>query len=114
MIEGFETETAELTDYEKDTLLPLLVKGLNSKIGVENAITNCQIVKSMTEKGYKISSVRVRKIINYIRIKHLVYNLVSSSKGYYRSTDPEEIRKYVKSLMQRATAIEEVAKSFIV
>ena len=50
MIEGFETETAELTDYEKDTLLPLLVKGLNSKIGVENAITNGQIVKSMTEK----------------------------------------------------------------
>jgi len=114
MIEGFETETAELTDYEKDTLLPLLVKGLNSKIGVENAITNGQIVRSMTEKGYKITSVRVRKIINYIRIKHLVYNLLSSSKGYYRSNDPEEIKKYVKSLMQRSTAIEEVAKSFIV
>ena len=112
MIEGFEDETAYLSDYEKDTLLPVIVRGLNWRMGIECVITNAEMVKALKKYGFKTTGARIRKIINYIRVKKLVINLISSSKGYYRTNDPEEVRKYVHSLMQRASAIEKVAKSF--
>ena len=112
MINGFEKETAELNDYEKDTLLPLMVAGLTPRIGVERAITNLQMREGLKSLDYNISDARIRKLINHIRVNRLVVNLISSSKGYYRTNDLEEVNNYVESLMQRASSIEEVAKSF--
>ena len=40
MIYGFKKETEPLNDYERDILLPAIVKGLQTKIGKHNAITN--------------------------------------------------------------------------
>ena len=36
MIKGFDQETQPLNDYEMGVLLPLLVRGLRTKIGREN------------------------------------------------------------------------------
>ena len=114
MINGFVDETEELNDYEKDTLLPLLVRGLNPRIGSHRAITNKGMREGLKKLDHTVSDARIRKLINYIRIHRLVVNLVSSSKGYYRTTDPDELKDYVESLMQRASSIEEVAKSFTI
>ena len=114
MINGFIDETEELSDYEKDTLLPLMVRGLKPRLGSDKAITNKEMREGLSKLDHKVSDARIRKLINYIRIHRLVVNLVSSSKGYYRTNDPAEIRHYVESLMQRASSIEEVAKSFII
>ena len=49
MITNFENETHELNDYERNTLLPLLVKGLRTKVCKENDVTNKQICKALKE-----------------------------------------------------------------
>ena len=111
MINGFERETAPLTDYEKDTLLPLLVRGLSSKIGKNMAVSNKYIVSRLIKQGYKIDEARVRKIINHIRLKGLVPCLVATSAGYYIATDEEELREYIESLRGRESAIRAVREA---
>ena len=49
MIQGFNTETKPLSEYEQDTLCPVIARGLSSKVGKAKAITNkqiCQTIKS--------------------------------------------------------------------
>ena len=40
MIQGFKTETAPLNEYETNTLLPIMVRCLNTKIGAGMAVKN--------------------------------------------------------------------------
>ena len=40
MIHGFQTQTEPLTDYERNTLLPVICRGLVTKVGEGMAITN--------------------------------------------------------------------------
>ncbi len=106
MINGFEDYTEQLNEYERDTLLPLIVRGLNTKIGPKKAITNKKMVKALTDIGYeKLSGPRVRKIINYIRIQGYIKNLVASSRGYYIENNIEERRKYVQGVKDRASSM---------
>ena len=72
MIENFEKETKDLTDYEKRILLPIMVKCLANHKGKDMAVSNALICAKMSECGYQISDTRVRKIINHIRINALV------------------------------------------
>ena len=66
MITTFETQTKPLTEYEKDTLLPIMVKCLSKHIGKDKVITNAEMCAKMAIYGYKIGETRVRKIINHI------------------------------------------------
>jgi len=113
MIHGFSEYTHELTPYEKDTLLPVFIRGLEKKQGAAMAVTNKEMVAALKAKGYKVSDARVRKIINHIRTHSLIPGLVASSKGYYISSDPVEIMKYVDSLKQRANEINRVKDSMV-
>lgn len=110
MINGFEKETAKLNDYEKTTLLPVMVKCLERKIGKENAVTNAYMCVKMNEKGYEIGESRVRKIINYIRTNWLVPRLMASNAGYYVTNNVNELRAYITSLEGREEAIRAVRK----
>lgn len=112
MINGFEEETHELTAKEKE-LLPLLVAGLRGKIGKDNQITNEEIRSKLKyNKGLSVPAVRVRKLINYIRTKQLITNLVSDNKGYFIATDEITVINYVESLTQRINEITRVRDSF--
>lgn len=112
MIQGFEDQTEELTQYEIEVLVPLMVKGLSTKIGYNNAITNSKIRSRLKDKEMNISDARIRKIINYIRVNKLIVNLLATSKGYFISNDPSEINKYKESLIARANSILNLAKSY--
>jgi len=105
MITNFENQTKELNEYELDTLLPIIVKGLNNKKGKDNSITNVVMCKALKERGYKISDVRLRKIIHHIRVNNIIPLLLATSKGYYISMDTLEISDYVKSLDERINSI---------
>jgi len=106
MIYGFKKETEQLSEYEQNVVLPVIVKGLQTKIGKENAITNTQMIKGLQKYGYKkISEPRIRKIINFIRIQGLIINLIASNKGYWIEQDIEERRKYVQGVKQRAESM---------
>ena len=98
---NFEEITYELDEYEIENLLPLVVLGIKTKKGKENSITGASIIEKLKERDLKINGARLRKIIQYIRLNNLVYNLVSSKKGYYVAVTEEEVLSYILSLKQR-------------
>ena len=108
MINGFETYTANLNEYEKNTLLPIFIKGLSKKVGHKNAVTNKQMVQGLKNLGHNVNDARVRKLINHIRNHNLIPGLIASSKGYFISHNPEEVESYVQSLAQRANEINRI------
>lgn len=112
MIHGFENETQPLNGYEKNTLLPIIVRGLTNKIGATNAVSNSHICISLRNKGYKVTEVRMRKIINHIRTHGLVTCLVASGKGYYRAESRQEVADYIESLKGRENAIKAMRMAF--
>ena len=105
MVINFEEQTHELTDYEKNELLPVIVKGLKTKSGKSNVISSTEIIKALKTLKYKIDPARLRKIINYIRVNNVLYNLIATGNGYYIATTPQECRDFIKSLDQRINAI---------
>lgn len=110
MIKGFDRETQPLTEYEIGVLLPLLVKGLQTKLGRENAVTNKHIVNAL-KGACKLNEARVRKIINNIRTNDLVPGLIATSEGYFIATTEAELLEYEESLKGREDAIREVRLS---
>tara|TARA_R110000851_G_scaffold44178_3_gene108760 strand:- start:733 stop:1152 length:420 start_codon:yes stop_codon:yes gene_type:complete len=111
MITLFEEITYELTEYEIETLLPLVVRGLKGKVGKANSITNKAICEKLKASDYKISEPRLRKIIHHIRIEHLIVGLCCNSKGYYVTDSLEELGRYVESLAQRIRSQQAIHKS---
>lgn len=106
MIQGFETQTQPLNDYERDTLLPVIVRGLRTKIGAAKVITGSTIIRAMKGAGYKLDGPRLRKIINHIRAHGYVPCLVSTSNGYYVATSVKEVDDCIASLQGRVSAIQ--------
>lgn len=113
MINGFLNETEPLTEYERDVILPIMVRCLSAKTGKENAVTNRHIVSSMRRQGYKITDSRVRKVINHIRTADLVPCLIATSGGYYIAESEKELKDYEDSLHGREDAIRNVRLSII-
>lgn len=111
MIDKFEKETKDLTDYEKRILLPIMVKCLSNHKGKDMAVSNALMCAKMSECGYQISDTRVRKIINHIRINALVECLVASGQGYYVAQTEREMRTYIASLRSREEAIGAMRKA---
>ena len=106
MINGFDNETAPLTDIELD-MLPSVIGVLKSRYGKESAITN----KNLRESFPDLTDARVRKLINHIRNNTLVPCLIATSKGYYVASTEQELRDYEDSLRARADAIMSVCES---
>ena len=108
MIYGFEKETEPLCEYERETLLPIMVACLSRKVGKDKAVKNEYMCEKMEEHNYHIGPARVRKIINHIRVNDLIECLMATNKGYYITEDPQEMRNYISSLKGREEAIRAV------
>lgn len=100
-----------MSDYEKDVLLPVMVRCLSNKTGKAMAVTNRFIVERLKAGGYDINDIRVRKIISHIRTNGLVPCLIASSAGYYISRDRKEMADYINSLKGRERAIRAVREA---
>lgn len=112
MIQGFTEQTEPLTEYEVQTLLPQLVRGLRTKIGKSMSVTNKAIIDGMKRNlGLSISDARVRKLINHIRNNDLVPCLIATSQGYYIAESEQELKDYEDSLLGREEAIRSVRLS---
>jgi len=109
MIRGFEEQTHDLTPEEIKSMgiIKIWLCSTTSK----NPITNKTIRKRL--KGFKIeiADSRIRKIINHLRITGKISLLLASSKGYYVSSDPSEIKEYIISLEERIGAISGVREA---
>lgn len=113
MLKGFEKETSELNEYEINVLVPAFIEGFKGHYGLKNSITNKTITQRMKGKFKGVTDVRVRKVINYLRITGLVPGLIATSSGYYISTCPDEVAKYILSLQGRENEIRLVKNVFI-
>lgn len=103
MVDGFDRETAPLTEEEM-RLLPIIVAGLKTKVGKEMAIHGATICEKMSEKFGKLTEPRLRKIVNHIRTNGIL-PVIATSKGYYVSHDRDEVYAQIQSLEQRRNAI---------
>ena len=101
MITGFEEYTAELDQYERETLLPAIVAGMKTKLGADNAISSRQAIEKMKIKGLKIDGPRFRKILHVIRVSGMLPGIVGTSKGYYLASNHLEWGNYIKSITER-------------
>lgn len=101
MLQGFQEQTAPLNDYEQNTLLPIIIRGLSTKVGSSRTIAGSKIIACMKHAGYKLDAPRLRKIINYIRTNELVPCLVSNGKGYFVATSTDEVDKCIESIQGR-------------
>jgi hypothetical protein len=109
MITNFEDITSELTPIE-NKLVPVIIKGLSAKTK-DNPVKAVDIVKGINGylqrnnvSKYTFSEARLRKISNFIRCNGIL-PLIATSKGYYVSTDRDEIENQIKSLVERAESI---------
>lgn len=106
MIKLFEQYTAKLTPYETDILVPMVSEYLKTRIGSGMAVRNKDICKRFELQGYQgLREARMRKIVNFIRMKGKVPHLVANSHGYYCATSIKEVEEYCESLRERALAI---------
>lgn len=112
MIEGFEHETVELSDYEKKVMDVMITAFKQYYVGESKAVTSKRIQEGMASKfGIPIDGPRIRKIVSHIRCSGQIPNLMASSKGYYIENDPVKLKAYVNSLRARANSILLVAES---
>ncbi len=104
MIPGFEKETCPLNDFEK-SLVPIIIKGLSTKVGPDMAIHGAAICQKMSEAGKTLTEPRLRKIVNFIRSEGIL-PVIATSKGYYVSYDASVIETQIESLIGRRDAID--------
>ena len=102
-----------LNEYERGTLLPIIVKCLSKHIGKEQAITNSRMCEALVDNGYDIKEIRMRKIIHYIRDNWLIGCLIASSRGYHVTRDKQEMLDYIDTLRSRVEAIEVVIRAML-
>ena len=110
MIKNFERDTCKLNDYEKDKILPAVVTVLKRCVGKANAITNKKII-DLYLADYPINPARLRKVLHYIRINHLVKGLIATGRGYFIAEQQKDFEDYIKSLEGRIGSIRDVKQS---
>jgi hypothetical protein len=111
-----KAQTKRLTTDER-LLIPYLEKIL-LRTNKENPKFNDEIIKElnlivdkikdMNIDISRVSGIRLRKMINYMRCNSLL-PIISNSKGYYVSYNIEDIGEMIVSLTWRAEAIEAAA-----
>lgn len=119
-ITNYEDVTHDYTYRELNYYIPLIISGLKTKIGIEQAISTPEIIKGiynheMKQRGSatKVRDERIRMMVRYIIVNDLVPCLISSGKGFYIATNIEEMKDGIKSLEEREYSIKVKRKAWI-
>lgn len=112
----FKNITTELTDLEKETLVPMLIDTL-SFTHEHNRFTGKRICSWFGACGHKVSEIRLRKMINYIRVLNIkqgvAHNLgnavvIGAGNGYFITGAPEIIKDQIESMQGRIDSMQAV------
>lgn len=108
----FQNITEELTALEKEKLVHMLIDTL-SFTSTENRHTGKTICKWFKDSGYNVSEVRIRKMVNYVRVLNLMNGrvIIGASNGYFVTVDPNEVKDQIKSLQGRVDSMNAVIDS---
>lgn len=102
MITLFKNITHELTDKEKSVLVPMLLQVL-LQTHTDYRITGNQLCIYMNAQGHHVSGVRIRKMINFIRVTNAAKPavVIGAGNGYFITTDPNTIAQQIESVKGR-------------
>lgn len=104
-MKNFEEITHELNDAEKWTA-ELLVLFFKERPGKKNTFRNDDLRAYLERAHGEIHTApRIRKIVQYIRLKGLLNGLIATSSGYWLSNDPEELKSWIESMKERESAV---------
>jgi len=113
MITNFEEITKEISEKEKNFVVPKIVEILKSAKGKKNKINSTQILFKLKSLGIKTKPARIRVMIHHIRNSGKIECLLAFNKGYYVSDDVLEVEKYIKSLIQRSERMSRIANKLL-
>lgn len=112
MVTNFEEITKELTKEEKQCIKYLIVgfekRTKQNPILAKDVVKGINIVYVGLGIKSKFTSVKLRKMTNFIRANGIL-PLIATSKGYFTSTDKEDIQNQINSLHERASSINKSA-----
>ena len=101
MIPGYEDMDLDVKDGDLP-IIKLIAKGLNARLGKENAISNRQIRDIFEkERNIKLTSPRLRAMITYIRAYNMVPCLCACGNGYFKAAKEEEWEDWKASMKAR-------------
>lgn len=119
-IKQFENITHDYSQKELTYYIPLLIRGLKTKIGKENAISTPKIIKGIHDHEKKVSPdvakirpERIRMMVRYIVVNDYIPGLIAGGKGYYIATIKKEIEDNIKGLDDRIQAMITKKKALI-
>ena len=104
-------EPQGLSNYDLNVLLPILMKGLETKKGEANAVAGKQIIEGLRSHGLKINTRSMAGLINYIRTNDLIEGLMASQAGYYVSNNEYELANYEARLLGREVSLRDLRLS---
>lgn len=102
MLTLFKNITQEMTILEKDTRVQMLIALLKDS-HEQNRITGGQVCIWFKAQGHNVSEVRLRKMINYIRVKNMMAPavVIGAGNGYFITTDTNLIEQQIESIQGR-------------
>ena len=104
-MKNFEDITFKLTSDELE-IVPLIVERFRNKPGISNIITNAAICRRLkARRNIETNEPRVRKIVQYIRLKNILPGLIATSKGYYLTSNPIDLVDWLQSMNERRDAL---------
>jgi hypothetical protein len=115
----FQNITQELTDLEKTTLVPMLIDTL-SFTHEKKRVTGKNICDWFKASGYSVTEVRLRKMVNYIRVLNIKQGVdahignsvvIGAGNGYYVTSDPKTVQDQIDSLQGRIDSMAAVVDS---
>lgn len=108
----FQNITEELTVFEKTTLVPMLLDTLLATHS-SNRFTGKVICGWFKASGYDMSEVRIRKMVNYIRVLNKAWPkvLIGASNGYFLTGTLSVVDDQIKSLEGRIDSMKAVVDS---
>jgi hypothetical protein len=97
----FTNITTELTQLEKETLVPIILQTLERY--KPHQVTAGQLCHYLRSLGYEVTDVRIRKMVNYIRVTNAAKPsiLIGSSKGYFLTAEIKVVDEQIESLEGR-------------
>ena len=107
-----EIQNPDRLPGDQITVANILVHYFNANPDQKYAMTSVDLVNMAADYNLKTTQVIVRKIVHYIRINHLVEDLIASSLGYYVEHNPHKVKTYVESLRHRADEIFVISQTF--
>jgi hypothetical protein len=102
MLTLFTNITEDLTDLEKGTLVPMLLDTL--RFSSESNCMKGRILSNWFKaSSYDVSEVRIRKMVNYIRVTNAAKPkvLIGTSKGYFLTDNVTTVDSQIESMEGR-------------